>query len=808
MSRTMTDDIQGRSPYEAPEVPGGSSEHQTNPAQRWVSPLNADDYVQHYDERGHPVNPESKSYGRELRRAKNDILSTMGIVVSEDANRGRSEQEKIEAILAENDCGLVMVTLDQISAFLGSWWTTSLTSRMQTFRSYAHIPLTRITSHERASLGVYGFYFAGVPAWAVSTFLSICRHHPLERLIATMQNYFPNNDTASKVVRASFTVLHSATRGALLVLAMQTYMYSILQSLHIISPTSMPGIGYFMPFGEFTTTLLSSPPDNLSLWSVGSFGWNMLKAPSLFYIYVYLRPVIEVRLYRLIRRRLPKPTVTDALSIKVAFDNDLLDWMVPLLGRRAVEETARNNLSLMDDLVYEVVALTQWLSSKCTFRSRRNSLTQPAGQQQLPESHQPQSQAAGLLAGQEQQLQSSGRGRPYSSGQRSNHGSDAHSDSVGSALSNEENQNPDGDNMDLLTRARNLTLSTRTSSPDPGVHQDEVPTLNESRRQSHPDTLLSRSSSPASPELSPRVRAQLIQDTDVIAMQLELDSRPIHDRITTGDRDAGPQSPGERPAGRRSISELLNTILSNQGQNITTILNSDGTDSDGLSNMTAAVSPDFGDSTNASLSEGQPNGITEDQDPIISNEPSSSNPINILPDVVEEPPLDDTPTNQPSEQQQPDSDDDDHDNDDAADSESEIFPQIADLTGRQTTAAETASTAPTHRVTILSALPVDSLASHLASLITTVLLAPIESFYLRSLAKSYLSAKGAPAGLQADVYDLGVWGGGRSRSDIFPYMGKMALMMGLQAAVNASVWGVISGTAIRVGRRWYGWGML
>ena len=32
----------------------------------------------------------------ELRRAKNDILSTMGIVVSEDTNRGPNDQEKVD----------------------------------------------------------------------------------------------------------------------------------------------------------------------------------------------------------------------------------------------------------------------------------------------------------------------------------------------------------------------------------------------------------------------------------------------------------------------------------------------------------------------------------------------------------------------------------------------------------------------------------------------------------------------------------------------------------------------------------------
>lgn len=99
---------------------------------RTDSGIHADDYVQHYDDRGHPVNPESKSFGRELRRAKNDILSTMGIVVSEDAKAsGPSEQQKVDMIAAENDYGLVMATLDQVSVFLGSWWTSSLAGRIQ-----------------------------------------------------------------------------------------------------------------------------------------------------------------------------------------------------------------------------------------------------------------------------------------------------------------------------------------------------------------------------------------------------------------------------------------------------------------------------------------------------------------------------------------------------------------------------------------------------------------------------------------------------------------------------------------------------
>lgn len=107
-----------------------------------VSAVNADGYIQQYDERGHAVNPASKSFGRELRRAKNDVLSTMGIVVSgEDGKLGISkERQKVNLLTAENDYGLVMATFDQALNFLGSWWTLSLGGRVQVSSARVVIP--------------------------------------------------------------------------------------------------------------------------------------------------------------------------------------------------------------------------------------------------------------------------------------------------------------------------------------------------------------------------------------------------------------------------------------------------------------------------------------------------------------------------------------------------------------------------------------------------------------------------------------------------------------------------------------------
>lgn len=67
----------------------------------------------------------------------------MGIVVSgEDGAMGaKKEKEKLKLLVTENDYGLAMATLDQISMFIASWWTRSLGSRIQVSRNHQlHFP--------------------------------------------------------------------------------------------------------------------------------------------------------------------------------------------------------------------------------------------------------------------------------------------------------------------------------------------------------------------------------------------------------------------------------------------------------------------------------------------------------------------------------------------------------------------------------------------------------------------------------------------------------------------------------------------
>lgn len=599
----------------------------------------------------------------------------------------------------------------------------------------------------------------------------------------------------------------------------------------------MPGSSFLVPFGELAPTQLVPLPADLSFGSLASFFLGLLKTPSLLvYSYVYLRPMLEIRLYRLIRRRLPKPSLADELSIRVAFENDLIDWMVPTLGRRSEEENRRSNLTLYEDIKYELSVFRNWALSWFNFTGGKASsravnaapreerieslrqcieelqnelgTTQPRENQTRPQLDERQQVSEQTSAGPVEDIQTSSTG-PNVSAQTPARETIFDGDRI---LENEENrvsQSPDAMSTDYYSEMAPLGRTRRVASSDPQSNQppttdgprDSVET--ENRRASRSNTMFSRPSSPeTSPPTSPRVRASLIhQNSDIITMQLEL----LGNRNPQSQDQASNLRPrhgnegvnlNDLPADRRSITEFLDSLISIPDQNLSTIVNSDAVESDGLSNLTGGVSPAVADGPSAAASH---NGqdVPAGEDPAMDSIVDISYPTlpDIMPDGVEEPDHEEV-HNGPI----------DTDLDLETRSNRELPPPASNTHAPQQSTENTPSTA--HRVTILSSHPVDSLASHLASMITTIAFLPLESLYLRSLASSYLASRSSSPTLHSDVRALGVWGGGGSGTDTLAYIGKLSLMMGVQAAVNASVWGVISGAAIRMGKRFCGWGTL
>jgi hypothetical protein len=124
---------QGRSPFEAPELTEsgefilGAHAHDLDNQE--------DGYVQQFDDKGHPENRAAKAAAKEFRRAKNDVLETIGVVVKkekqESKRRQSTEEKKVAALIRENSYGPWLKLADSGITLLSLWWLISLRSRFQ-----------------------------------------------------------------------------------------------------------------------------------------------------------------------------------------------------------------------------------------------------------------------------------------------------------------------------------------------------------------------------------------------------------------------------------------------------------------------------------------------------------------------------------------------------------------------------------------------------------------------------------------------------------------------------------------------------
>ena len=119
-----------------------------------------------------------------------------------------------------------------------------------------------------------------------------------------------------------------------------------------------------------------------------------------------------------------------------------------------------------------------------------------------------------------------------------------------------------------------------------------------------------------------------------------------------------------------------------------------------------------------------------------------------------------------------------------------------------------------HRVTSLSNYPADTFAWHMSVVLTTAMMLPLESWYLRALARGFLASPAtrpggvvAAARIGADVRSFQAWFGGEGGLvGRLRYAGVMMLIWGMQTVVSAGVWGLGTRVAIWIGRSAFGWG--
>ncbi|MCJ1287182.1 hypothetical protein MMC26_006530 [Xylographa opegraphella] len=180
----MTRLVLGRSAYEPPQWQDGErlQDEESTKIQEDVDELgrtnltSPEEYVQHYDTRGHPENRLSRSLARRARRAQNDILTTVGVCVfvdkngrriplpSEDPKNNQIRKNEILSVISESEFGF------WLGAAEGSLWPLlmngfgALRLRLETFGIYSGVSLVDILRIEWHTFGALKWLFTGIVA--------------------------------------------------------------------------------------------------------------------------------------------------------------------------------------------------------------------------------------------------------------------------------------------------------------------------------------------------------------------------------------------------------------------------------------------------------------------------------------------------------------------------------------------------------------------------------------------------------------------------------------------------------------------
>lgn len=559
-------------------------------------------------------------------------------------------------------------------------------------------------------------------------------------------------------------------------------MFCILQTLHLIPYNAFPRPFSLLPFTRYSLIQRPPLPNDMTIQSLGDFAFRVATSPFAFaFIYVFVRPVIEEKLYRLIRRHLPKQEHPDEVSVQVALENDLLEWTIPTMGRRTEEEIRRSSLSLLDDIKEEWTQFQKWLWTKLGRKDHSGTL----GKNQ-----------SGCVT--HDDLVSVGRTLHADSSVADYHHEPALLDHI--ALETDANISTSA------VHGQNLTEGQFTHSPGEMtptslneahlVERAERDQLSESSwrqlqnydEDSRSNTSFSRPQTPESPLASPRIRASLThQNSFTTTMELSLQtSRSTQETlepVVEIERSDAVLIDGTNILGENRLD--LNNLILNQanqeignghGENIHTTIES--------WEQQASLNP-TGDA---------------DHLEVLGVDVARRNTNPVLPHVVEE------PMHSPMHQ-----------------ADLDVLSEV----GTEATAPRVSTDMPNwrsseqshivpnkQRVTVLSSYPADAIAHHLAATISDFIFIPFESFFYRSLANAYMSSqlallyRGPNFVSRSDLRGLNAFAGGGSRHDMVAYMWKLLMIQGIQIGISGAIVGIFSSTAIEAGKRVFNWGRL
>ncbi|MCJ1471836.1 hypothetical protein MMC13_000477 [Lambiella insularis] len=348
----------GRSAYEPPDWPEGekpqdmdaSQPDNTDSTQQETIVDRSDDYVQHYDTRGHPENRASRSQARQSRRAQNNILETVGVCVSVDKHgrlvpassismaKEQSEMNGIRSLINENENGFWLGSAEVAFFALSASCVAGLRLRvevvlsnssiaslfinqyLQTFNIFASIPMREVVRMEWRRFGPLKWLFAGVPAAFVFEILDAGRGVVIEEIRDALLNHLGESSLPEKQRRwacRAIYVLEQLLETATLVVISPLQFFSVLQQLDLAPAWPLLPNPARLSLASLSPLLFPPVPQVWSLHSSLIYALGICVSPLPMLIGLrYVISHLDTQLLRYMRLLLPRPDCPDNFSLK------------------------------------------------------------------------------------------------------------------------------------------------------------------------------------------------------------------------------------------------------------------------------------------------------------------------------------------------------------------------------------------------------------------------------------------------------------------------------------------------------------
>ncbi|KAK0752245.1 hypothetical protein B0T18DRAFT_363273 [Schizothecium vesticola] len=283
MSGPLASQALGRSPYDVVLYGTG---HTTRRGPR-----------QQYDERGRPVNAETRRINRSVVRSHNEVMHVIG-VAEPDGPSPEAEAEAAEArrhLEFENYIGRNLALVSDVLVTAGVWGVNGVRQRILIYKEYAHVPFHGLHRLQRSRQSVPSYLGSGLPSFLASLALEELNLPHLGRLHSTVERF-------SKPI-CTYLRLHFE-------------IFTFLQRVGLASSSAIfPNWKFFIPGSSLSPIYIPAAPQTLSAQSIVQWlGASAMGAVPFagYYCFSEVSRLVTIDISRRVLKHLPRTPAVDS----------------------------------------------------------------------------------------------------------------------------------------------------------------------------------------------------------------------------------------------------------------------------------------------------------------------------------------------------------------------------------------------------------------------------------------------------------------------------------------------------------------